>query len=379
MAKTEVDNTKLMVLIREEVRNALDEREESQSGGAGDSSSSFSFGAVRSRAQIFARAASQAAQPGARGQLGGMLGLAHAGAKEIESVLQSKTFERVLEGATAKLLGNPAVGARVFSAISKGLSVAGPVGLVASIAYGVTSSVVNARNAAADARNAAQGSSFDLALKNRINVASMGMQSRQISQDVAGQQSFIGKVMDYLGFDESNTKEVERRKNQRVNNQVRARNAAPELIGQRNVSNALIKFAQKRGKTVGELTERERAQALDEAVADAINPTLGENSSRNRTNLAVGLDAPIYAAAYGFASEKKRTLMRQQLFEDKTLPDNILKPAEGARERQEREAEKRREELFDTPQKVAKFRSAVQKEQTDFQAVRDRMRPVELD
>jgi hypothetical protein len=280
--------------------------------------------------------------------------------KEFKGLLGTK-FVKIAAVQTAKILGqDKRFAASMLSGMRGGLKMATPVIGAVAMGLDIGSRIGLGLFDATAKRNAAKGTSFDLARKNGINVGSFGLKSRQIDQNVAAMQGPFDRLMNALGFDEGQTEEQDRQKAALAENTVRARGALSPNARQA----AVAKYAKRKGVAAHLLTPGEIAEAQDEANENLLNSKLHQADARVDTELA--LLSPIEQDDYYRGDGEKQSAIRQKIYFDKVLPkifsrsfaenqklrDEIAEKQERARSGAERQQRKMQEEQAD-----ATFRS----------------------
>jgi hypothetical protein len=238
-------------------------------------------------------------------QRGGMTGavakadIIQAGADAANNVTKNKTVQSIAIAVAAKFAADAGLGLRFLRSIGRIARMGGAIGTAAMIAVGFKSEQIAAAQAAAKA----QGKSFDAAAAARVRELAPEAR-RRLATQVDDERGLFTRAKNWLGL--STTDEE---KTRRQSEYFQAIANARSTLGRSgvNVTDKLGAYAAERGKSIGQLSEAERAEALNE---DA------KREYRRRWN---SKEAEAYA----------RSQLDRRPWHEKFL-DNSLLPAEKA-------------------------------------------------
>jgi hypothetical protein len=193
---------------------------------------------------------------------------------QVQQAIKSRWAQRTAEAA-AKLLGrDPVIAGRLLKAVGRGLRLGGLVVTAAMGAAEVAERFFENRRQAGAAISARKDLARQLQMDPRLARAEESLSE----EAVLGARGKARTVLDWLGFKGGSEQEITKRQTERLRQLEQARRLASHLGV--DVDATLAQTAARKGKTIGELTGRERSEAIDEAVRDK-TPTL--ESMKNST------------------------------------------------------------------------------------------------
>jgi hypothetical protein len=292
--------------------------------------------------------------------------------REIDGLIKTKFVRDGVKTVANAIGANPRVAANFLKTISRGLKLGGAIVGTAMIGFDVAESYFDNRKRGASATGAIRDSIKQAQIDQRY-----GRQiERQIRQQVLDSQSELEKVKDNLGFDGGTEEEIAKKAKERIDLVQRARSS----LGSRE-NEVLAEVAAKKGKTVDELTDKERNEALDAETKDTLNPSVYMNDDdiekKLQNEFHIGervknLGLRWNPLTRGFTTDinTKMQKRRMELAEEKAKNQIIY------REKQKKDAEthakqirKRREE---DPVENLKYRLEQQQAESDLKNYRSR-------
>lgn len=234
-------------------------------------------------------------------------------------------------------------------------------------------------------RQKSAGKAFEEAYAGRMNIANFAAQAKAVRAQAQAGRGPLERIMDSLGFDESKTAAENQAIETRSHNIQRAR-ATQAIRDPHEYTKALNLFAQKRGKLVSELTERELNEVADAEVGDELsgekNITFGDSDKTTamgaKVYTKIALKNAAYKAWFATLNWSQANAELRQIYETEVVPENQT-GKERRIEDYRRAAENKRMELVDTPQKAYQFRQKIAIAQADFQAEYARHKAIEWD
>jgi len=305
-----------------------------------------------------------------------LMGLVNEVSDTVVRNLTSKQAKRVFKDVSKTFFDEAGTGAAAFQVTKNFLQRASIFLGGAMLGARVGLNRFDAEQAALEA----QGTAYDIAKRDKKNIGRFGIKAGFIERDVEalmpGSMTYNRWLGSIFGQSEALTNEKDRRKEVRAANE---RDARAAFFHRPEVQQFLYDFAARRGKLVAELTERERAQALDLALAPQTGARGHEGNERVLSKWAAKMDDAAYMARWWKGDINYRMAERRRIYEEEVVREDIN--AVGAKiAGKEREAERTRQEtIFRTPESTAAFRRETRKARMDHEATMKRRQVVELD
>jgi len=306
--------------------------------------------------------------------------LFNLGTRELANISNRKTFQgQAWQAMSSMLWEDPAQGSRIAKSISRFAKKMGVLGDAAALGYSIGGTAgAPIGNWFADIsqlnRAAAEGDAFDVARRSKIDNARAIAEATRIraEEDLEGGW-WIRKYRRGMNDNTDFEGKVKERLQAREAQIVRARNLAADLGI--DVAAVLAKKAASLGKTMSELTERERTNAIDDATQNIldVNNRLKDPRIENRLALQSPAEKAMDVAKTEAQMNAKRARIAGELINDD------LNDKERRREEARLEGEKTMTRLFDTPEKWAALRRELRKASTEYDAWKSRHQQVELD
>ncbi len=209
------------------------------------------------KAYGYAQMANLSQQGGMGGAIGGGA-LIMNGMSDAESAVTSPMIRELVPAITKRIFNSPEFGVKLINSMGRVLRLGGAAAVIAQVGIAAYAQQVKTERSA----------NLSIAGKRKLmEDTSLEQDAREISSDVdrtyaAKNKYSLQGVTDALGFTEGETE-----KSGRVAQRLAAREflaANPHLTGG-NMSEALARYAAKKGLRVGDLTNRERGQAIKDA------------------------------------------------------------------------------------------------------------------
>jgi hypothetical protein len=183
---------------------------------------------------------------------------------QVQQAIKSRWAQRTAEAA-AKLLGrDPVIAGRLLKAVGRGLRLGGLVVTAAMGAAEVAERFFENRRQA----GAAIGARKDLARQLQMDPRLARAEEALAAEEVRGARGKARTFLDRLGFNAGTEQETTKRQADRLRQLEQARRNASHLGV--DVEGVLAGVAAQKGKLISELTQRERNEAIDEALRPKI-------------------------------------------------------------------------------------------------------------
>jgi hypothetical protein len=268
----------------------------------------------------------------------GFVNLVKLGSSELDRLARSRTMRNVFESVGARFFGGADVGARAHQSFRRALARGGVVIQTALAGAELVQDIVANRRAAIDQRNANQGLNYDLARQNNIDFQRQSREGSDVEYRLAGEEHWLGRYLRGNGWDTGHEAAIKSAKTARAEMHSKTRAAKAAGMGGINPGDVLSAYAQKKGKSVTELTDWERDQALDEAAAWVSRTQNGITTNSRADDPDTYLDDPMvdtelaivrHDASIGqnwleaqMTVEQKRA-RRRRIAEEKVMPARL--------------------------------------------------------
>lgn len=195
---------------------------------------------------------------------------------KVDDLTKNENVVQIATKIGEAIAGDSLAGSRFLYALSRGLKLGSAVGAIALAAWDVGASYISNQKRAA----AAQGSSFDAARAAGI-LATPELAASERSRtdhDAAMSAGMTDRVMDAFGFSGA----IEERKAKAAKDNFDAIAGARSNAARSGVdTNALlIDAARKKGKSVSQLNEREKAEALNKAASNTLRDRADSDAAK---------------------------------------------------------------------------------------------------
>lgn len=285
---------------------------------------------------------------------------------QVQRAIKTKWAKQAAEKGAQFLGKDPVVAGRFLKALGRGLRLGGLVATATSAAFAVAEGFFKRE------RERQQLVSKGLDLARQINLdPRLRRQIEQRQRDVFEREQGVGArardaVEKFLGFLPSGEVDIQKRLSRQIQTASAARRIAPQILG--NVDEILARTARAKNKFVGELTPRERAEALDNALQARIDPLQLRNDPRIQRQLTREMNLLI--PGVGTTTFPTVTAFFRNIASEKTF--GLIQSESQVREARRIELAK---EFME--KEIARFQRLIEEANEDARQIRQRRTPEE--